>query len=412
MKILIINCGSSSIKYRVFAAESAGVPENLAGGTVSGLGQSGAMLEHEFQGRSLAWKLDRPNHRQGLASIMEVLLHPEHGPLKDLSEVRLVGHRTVHGGEGFNSAVVIGQEVIAKIERCIPLAPIHNPANLEGIRQAQALLPKATHVAVFDTAFHQTLPARAFVYALPYELYQQHGIRRFGFHGTSCRYVSQRAAELNGQPLKKSRMVICHLGNGVTVAAVQNGCSIDTSLGFTPLEGAMMGTRCGDLDPGVLLYLQREMGMSHEQVDEMLNRQSGLLGVSGRSNDMRELIQAADDGDRQCALAVEMFAYRLKKYIGAYAAAMGGIDTLIFTGGIGENSPRIRELVLKGLGFMDIELDPQLNADPGQEDRIISRQGARVAVAVVRTKEELMIAREALALVRNDVHCAALCAAG
>ena len=412
MKILIINCGSSSIKYRVFAAEGAGEPKDLAGGAVSGLGQSEARLEHQFQGRSLEWKLDRPDHSQGLASIMEILLHPEHGPLRDISEVGLVGHRTVHGGEGFSSAVAIGQEVITKIERCIPLAPIHNPANLEGIRQAQALLPAAEHVAVFDTAFHQTLPPRAYLYAIPYELYEKHGIRKFGFHGTSCRYVSQRTAELTGLPLEKSRMVICHLGNGVTVAAVQNGCSVDTSLGFTPLEGAMMGTRCGDLDPGVVLYLQREPGMSHAQVDEMLNRQSGLLGVSGRSNDMRELIQAADDSDQRCALAVEVFIYRLKKYIGAYAAAMGGIDALVFTGGIGENSPRIRELVLKGLGFMGLELETKLNEEASQEDRVISRQKTRAAVAVVRTQEELMIAREALALVRNDAHCAALCAAG
>ncbi len=412
MKILVINCGSSSIKYRLFAAKGPGWLEDLAGGAVSGLGQREAVLEHEFQGQSIQRNLDRPDHRRGLAAIIETLLHPKHGAMEDLSEVRLVGHRTVHGGEGFNGAVMIDYRVIAKMERCIPLAPIHNPANLEGIRQAQALLPQAEHVAVFDTAFHQTLPPRAYMYAVPYELYEQYGIRKFGFHGTSCRHVCQRAAEVAEQPLEQSRMVICHLGNGVTVAAVQGGHSVDTSLGFTPLEGAMMGTRCGDLDPGVVLYLQREAGMSFAQVDEMLNRQSGLLGVSGQSNDMRTLLKAASDGDERSALAVEMFAYRLKKYIGAYAAAMGGIDLVALAGGIGENSPMVRELVLRDMRFLGIELDPARNASVGQADCIISKQETGVSVAVVHTKEELMIAQEALALAESDFNQGAVQAAG
>ena len=402
MKILVINCGSSSIKYGLFRADRGEDLLSLASGAVSGLGGSEGLLRHETGGRAVPIGLHRPDYREGLQAILAVLSHPEHGAVAEPSEIGLVGHRAVHGGEGFTEAVLIDREVIAGMEQCIPLAPLHNPANLEGIKQARALLPGARHVAVFDTAFHQSLPARAYLYAIPYGLYERHGIRKFGFHGTSCRYVSQQAGRLIRRPPENIRIVICHLGNGVTVAAVRGNRSVDTSLGFTPLEGVMMGTRCGDLDPGVVLYLQRKLGMSPMQVDDLLNRQSGLLGISGLSNDMTAILAAARRGNERCALAVEMFTYRLKKYIGAYAAAMGGIDLVAFTGGIGENAPRIRELVLQDLGFLGIELDLTLNAEVGRQDRIISPEGARVAVAVVPTNEELMIAREALALLAGE----------
>jgi acetate kinase len=402
MKILVINCGSSSIKYRVFRDDGKAGPVPITGGTAVGLGQDGAALIYEHAGGYMREELRGSDHGSAMAAIIELLVHPQHGGIRDLSEVGLVAHRTVHGGEGFNCAVMIDQQVIDKMERCIPLAPIHNPANLEGIRQALELLPGARQVAVFDTAFHQSLPPRAYMYAIPYELYQRHGVRKYGFHGTSCRYVTQQAAKLMGRSAESLKMVICHIGNGVTVAAVEGGQSVDTSLGFTPLEGAMMGTRCGDLDPGVVLYLQRELGMELQEVDEMLNRESGLLGVSGQSNDMRAIIQASQEGDRRSALAVEMFTYRLKKYIGAYAAAMGGVDLVAFTGGIGENSPLIRKQVLQGLAFMGIELDSTLNENAGRADSIISSEQSAVSVMVVHTQEELMIAREALALWQEE----------
>lgn len=401
MKILVINCGSSSIKYGLFRADRLEDYVSLACGAVSGLGRSDGLLTHETGGRAVQIKLDRPDYRKGLEAILAALSHPEHGVVAEPSEIGLVGHRAVHGGESFTEAVIIDREVIARMKQCIPLAPIHNPANLEGIRQARTLLPRAWHVAVFDTAFHHTLPARAYMYAIPYELYQRHGIRKYGFHGTSCRYVCQQAGRLLRRPPESIRIVICHIGNGVTVAAVRGNRSVDTSLGFTPLEGVMMGTRCGDLDPGVVLYLQRELGMIHTEVDKMLNRESGLLGISGLSNDMRTILAEAREGDARCALAVEMFTYRLKKYIGAYAAAMGGIDMVAFAGGIGENSPLIRERVLQDMGFLGVELDLNRNAEVSRQDRIISPEGAGVVVAVVHTNEEIMIAREALALLEG-----------
>ncbi len=316
MKILVVNCGSSSIKYRVFRAGEPEGLKSLAEGALSALGSPEAVLEHQSRGRKFSATLNRPDHRQGLEAMMNVLTDSAHGALRDPSEIGLVGHRAVHGGDRFTGAVFVDRDVIAGMEKCIPLAPVHNPANLEGIRQAMDMLPRAGHVAVFDTAFHQTLPKRAYMYGLPYELYEKHGIRKYGFHGTSCNYVASRATELAGQELSRSKVVICHLGNGVTVAAVQNGRSVDTSMGLTPLEGAMMGTRCGDLDPGVVLYLQRELNLSREQVEGMLNHGSGLLGISGHSNDMRQIIALAHQGDERCKLALEMYTYRLKKYIG------------------------------------------------------------------------------------------------
>lgn len=399
MLVLIINCGSSSVKYRLFRAGNNGDLNSQAGGIVSELGKETAYIKHEVPGLVFKKRLDRPDYRQAFEAIIETLTHPEHGVLGDVSEIGAVGHRTVHGGDKFTGSVLIDQEVIAKMEQCIPLAPIHNPANLAGISQALAFLPSTPQVAVFDTAFHQTLPLHAALYAIPYELYEKHGIRKYGFHGTSCLYVSQRVALVLNRQMDQTKMVICHLGNGVTVSAVKHGRSIDTSLGFTPLEGVMMGTRCGDLDPGVILYLQRELGFNLERVDRLLNYDSGLLGVSGVSNDMRRITDLAQDGDWRCRLAIDMFAYRLRKYIGAYAAAMGGIDLLVFTGGIGENSPLVRSLVMEDLEFLGIEIDPKLNDEALANDCVISRKDARVTVAVIPTNEELMIAQETLALV-------------
>ena len=291
MRVLVINCGSSSIKYQLYGAS---VGQVLAEGIVARIGEEGSYLKHQAKGEELRKETSVPSHRKGFELIVESLLHREHGVLDDIAEVSAVGHRTVHGGDAFIESTLITEEVVAKMEECIPLAPLHNPPNLLGIREARRILPHVPHVAVFDTAFHQTMPQRAYLYGLPYEYYQTHKIRRYGFHGTSCRFMSQRAADLLRKPLKELKMILCHLGNGVTVAAVEGGKSIDTSMGLTPLEGLIMGTRSGDLDPGVIFYLHRQVGLSIDRIDSLLNKESGLLGVSGASNDMREIIEKAD----------------------------------------------------------------------------------------------------------------------
>jgi acetate kinase len=324
--------------------------------------------------------------------------------VRDLSEVSAVGHRTVHGGDTFFESTVIDESVIEKLEECIPLAPLHNPPNLLGIREAKRLLPDIPHVAVFDTSFHQTIPPRAYLYALPYEYYENFKIRRYGFHGTSCRYVSQKAAcEILRRPLEQLKMIICHLGNGVTVAAIDRGKSVDTSMGFTPLEGLMMGTRCGDIDPGVVFYLHRRLGLSIDRIDDLLNKESGLLGVSGVSNDMRVVLERAENGDARCQLAVDVFTYRVRKYIGAYSAALGGLDALVFTAGIGENSWKIRAMVCEGLEFLGIELDEEKNRLSIGIPSIISREGSKVSVLVVPTSEERMIIQDTIRLARAAI---------
>ncbi|MCB2187859.1 MAG: acetate kinase [Deltaproteobacteria bacterium] len=393
MKLLVINCGSSSIKFSLFEERPGAEPARLAWGLVAELGQPTSALSLSTPAGEWRERLDRPDHPAGLAAIMAALVRPEAGVLASLAEVGAVGHRTVHAGDKFTGSVLIDEEVIAKLTACIPLAPLHNPANLAGIAAARELLPGAAQVGVFDTTFHQTMPPRAFLYALPYELYQRHGLRKYGFHGTSCAYVAGRAARWGGGPPPR-RMVICHLGNGCTVAAVQDGQSVDTSLGFTPLEGVMMGTRCGDLDPGVVLYLQRELGMGLAEVDRMLNQEAGLRGVSGVTNDVRCISDLASNGHAQCALALDMFTYRVRKYLGAYAAVLGGLDLVVFTGGIGENSPLVRRRCLERLEFAGVALDPALNEAPATGERAISPAGAPVTVLVIPTDEELMIARE------------------
>lgn len=396
MKVLVINCGSSSIKYQLYDAE---IDQVLAKGIVSRIGEEGSYLKHEAGDLKLQKEMPIPSHRSGFEIIVQSLLDQNHGVIKDFSEVSAVGHRTVHGGDTFIESTVITEDVIKKLEACIPLAPLHNPANLIGIREAKRIFPNVPNVAVFDTAFHQTMPPKAYLYALPYECYETHKIRRYGFHGTSCRYVGQRTAKFLKRPLEEVKMVICHLGNGVTIAAVNGGKSVDTSLGFTPVPGVMMGTRSGDIDPGLIFYLNRQLGFSLDRIDNLLNRESGLLGVSEVSNDMRLIIENSKCGNERCQLALEMFAYQVKKFVGAYAAAMGGIDALVFTAGIGENSPLTRAMICGGLEFLGIELNETKNNETLGMEQIISSPSSKVKVLVIPTNEERMIALDTIALV-------------
>jgi acetate kinase len=396
MKVLVINCGSSSIKYQLYNADTEKV---LAEGIVARIREEGSYLKHEAKGQEVRRDVPIPSHREGFELIIQSLLDEDYGVLKDISEVLAVGHRTVHGGDAFTESTLINEEVIAKMEEYIPLAPLHNPPNLLGIREARRLLPDVPHVAVFDTSFHQTMPPRAFLYALPYEYYEESKIRRYGFHGTSCRYVSQKAVNrILKKPLEQLKMIICHLGNGVTVAAVDHGKSVDTSMGLTPLEGLMMGTRSGDIDPGVIFFLNRQLGLSIDRIDDLLNRKSGLLGISGVSNDMRAIIQEAERENQRCQLAMEMFAYRVKKYIGAYSAAMGGLNALVFTAGIGENSYRTRSMICAGLDFLGIKLDETKNRETIGIEGVISEPDSEVIIMVVPTNEEEMIVLDTLAL--------------
>jgi acetate kinase len=393
--ILTINCGSSTIKYQLYTSD---VQQVVAKGIVSRIGESGSYVDHQVQERKVRHELPVPNHHTAFEVAIQYLLHPQHGAIHDINQIEAVGHRAVHGADIFIESTLINDEVIAKLEECTPLAPLHNPPNLVGIREGRTLLPKVPHVAVFDTAFHQTMPPRAYIYALPYSYYVEHRIRKYGFHGTSCRYVSQRTAKILGRPIDKLKQVICHLGNGVTMTAVQAGRSIDTSIGFATFSGIMMGTRSGDIDPGLIFHLHRQIGMSPDAIEQVLYKESGLLGVSGVSNDMRTILEHAAAGNPRCQLAVEIFTYMTKKYVGAYAAAMGGIDALVFTAGIGENSPVVREMVCEGLAFLGIELDRKRNAEAMGKESVISKPAGHTAVLVVPTDEERMIALDTMRL--------------
>lgn len=393
MKVLVVNCGSSSIKFQVYDAD---VGRALVKGTVAKIGEKGSYIEHAVNGVNFRKKVLAPSHEAGFDLMMETLLNKANGVLQDISEISAVGHRAVHGGDTFIGSVLITEDTISKMEELKPLAPLHNQANVVGMREAKRILPNVPHVAVFDTAFHQTLPPKAYLYALPHNYYETHKIRKYGFHGTSCRYVSRKAATILGKPLEELKMIICHLGNGVTVAAINGGKSIDTSMGLTPLEGLMMGTRSGDIDAGVIFFLHRQVGLDMDRIDDLLNRESGLLGVSGVSNDMREVEERAMSGDKQCQLAVGMFTYRVKKYIGAYAAALGGLDTLVFTAGIGENSPYIRAMICEGLGFLGVKLDEQKNRVTKGIEQLISPRDSSISVVVVPTNEEEIVALDTL----------------
>jgi acetate kinase len=395
VKVLTINSGSSSIKFQVFDTDSTCA---IAKGIVAKIGGKGSYLEQEVDDNKFKQEIPVPSHRIGFNIIIETLVSRKYGILRDISEISAVGHRAVHGGDTFTTSVLITEDTIEKMSELIPLAPLHNPSNLIGIKEAKRLLPDIPHVAVFDTAFHQTLPPKAYIYPLPYTYYTKHKIRKYGFHGTSCQSVSRKAARILGKPLEELRMIICHLGNGVTVTAVNGGKSVDTSMGLTPLEGLMMGTRSGDVDPGVIFFLHRQLGLTIDRIDGLLNKESGLLGISGVSNDMREIEEKASSGNEQCQLAMEMFVYRVKKYIGAYAAALGGITTLVFTAGIGENSPVIRAMICDGLKFLGIDLDKDKNTRAIGVESIVSTSASQVCIAVIPTDEEEIIASETLTI--------------
>lgn len=399
MKILVLNCGSSSIKYKLFEMESKKV---IAQGGIEKIGMKGSFLKFTLPGgQKVMLEGEILEHRAGIEYILGVMLSKKYGCIGSLDEIGAVGHRVVHGGERFNSSVLITREVIEMLEECIQLAPLHNPPNLKGIYAIQELMPDTPQVGVFDTAFHQTMPDYAYMYGLPYALYEKYGIRRYGFHGTSHRYVSKRACEFLGVPYEDQRIITAHIGNGGSVTAIKNGKSVDTSMGMTPVEGLIMGTRSGDVDPGVITYIMEKEHMGTDGISTLLNKFSGVLGISGISSDMREIESAIEKGNTRAALALKMYEYRIKKYVGAYAAAMGGVDILVFTAGVGENQTSLRENVCKDMEFMGIELDNELNSSIRGKEELISKSASRVKVVIIPTDEELTIARDTMEILNQ-----------
>ncbi len=399
MKILVLNCGSSSIKYQLLEMEPQ--PELLAKGLVERVGLEMGEFTHKPVGKD-KYYVQTPiaNHEVGVKLVLDTLVDPEHGVIKSLDEINAVGHRVAHGGEFFDKSMILGPAEIEQIDKLCALAPLHNPASLLGINVMMKLLPNIKHVGVFDTSFHQTMPPEAYLYAIPYEYYSEKKIRRYGFHGTSHKYVGPKAAELVGLDYHNCKIVSCHLGNGASITAIKNGKSIDNSMGFTPVEGLMMGTRCGDLDAGLLLYLMDTEKMDTKAINNLINKKSGLLGISGKSVDMRDIRAGRDEGDVRSTYAFNMFAYRVKKYIGAYAAAMGGVDLILFTGGIGENAWFQREAICDGLEFLGTKLDPEANQKYAGEDGIISTPDSKVKLVSVTTNEELVMAMDTYNLIK------------
>ncbi|MFH1843587.1 MAG: acetate kinase [bacterium] len=399
--VLVLNCGSSSLKYQLLDMSSERL---LAKGLVERIGlETGKHSYDRPEQEYLVWELPVPDHARAIELLLEALQHDEHGVVGGLRDIAAVGHRVVHAGENYSSSVLIDADVMAALEACVPLAPLHNPANITGIRAAQAAatangIPDLPMVAVFDTAFHQTMPDRAFIYPLPYYLYAENRIRRYGFHGTSHRYVTLRAAEILKQDMDDLNLITCHLGNGASVAAIQNGRSIDTSMGFTPLEGLMMGTRSGDIDPALVGYLAKNLELAVDEVEKILNKESGMLGISGISSDLRDVEREYANGNDRARLALEVYAYHIRKYIGAYAVAVGKLDALIFTAGVGEHASLIREWACQGLEIIGAVLDPFKNATRHDES-IISKMSSRVKIMIIPTNEELMIARDTRELV-------------
>ncbi|HHT30856.1 MULTISPECIES: acetate kinase [Petrimonas] len=394
MKILVLNCGSSSIKYKLFNMES---NEVVAQGGVEKIGMKGSFLKLTLpNGQKVQLEGEILEHRAGIEYIFGVLLSEKYGCIKSLDEIDAVGHRVVHGGERFNKSVLITDEVIEMLEECIELAPLHNPPNLKGIFAIKELLPDTPQVSVFDTAFHQTMPDYAYVYGLPYSLYEKYGIRRYGFHGTSHRYVSKRACEFLNVPYESQRIITAHIGNGVSITAIKNGKSIDTSMGMTPVEGLMMGTRSGDLDPGVISYIMEKERMSALGVSTLLNKFSGVLGISGISSDMREIEAGIKENNPRAILAMNTYNYRIKKYVGAYSAVLGGVDILVFTGGVGENQWVTRSTVCENMEYMGIELDEELNRSVRAKEVVISKPTSKVKVLIIPTDEELTIAKDTM----------------
>jgi len=400
VKVLVINSGSSTIKFRVYEASGAQLTE-VASGSVERIGEEISTVSYRGPRGSIEYKVRVRDHEEGMRHVLRVLSDPERGVISDPSEIRGVGHRVVHGGSEITGAVVVDERVEGVIEKYAKMAPLHNPANLMGIRAAKRVFSGAVHVAVFDTAFHATLPEHAYLYAIPYEYYLKHGIRRYGFHGISYTYVSRRASEILGVPLERLKLIICHLGSGASVAAVMHGRCVDTSMGMTPLEGLVMGTRCGDIDPSVFYFLMKWEGLSADEVYDLLNYRSGLLGLSGISNDVRVLLEEYRRGNPAAARALRVFAYRVKKYIGAYMAAMNGADAIVLTAGIGERSPVVRKLILENMENLGVKLDEARNEDPASHGWVISSDDSRVKVLVIPTNEELVIAEETLKKVRE-----------
>lgn len=399
MNILVLNCGSSSIKYQLLnMGEEAAL---LAKGIVEKIGLTYGSFTYKPTGKDkVVIEQPIPDHSAGMDLILKALVHPEYGVLKSLNEINAVGHRVAHGGEYFAESVRVTEEAKAKIRALAEIAPLHNPANLKGIETMEQLLPGVPQVAVFDTSFHHTLPPKAYIYGIPYEYYEKYGIRRYGFHGTSHKFVAEKACRLLGWDIRDKKIITCHLGNGASITAIQGGKSIDTSMGFTPVAGLVMGTRAGDLDLGALLYICEKEGLDVNQANTLVNKQSGVQGISGVSSDFRELNTAADGGNKRAALALEVFVYNVKKYIGAYAAALNGVDLVIFTGGIGENDQPAREEVCKNMDYLGIKINAELNATIKGEDKIISTDDSRTKVMVITTDEELVIAMDTMRLAK------------
>lgn len=399
MNILVLNNGSSSVKYKLIDSDTKRV---LAEGGVEKIGLPDSFIKFKTpEGKKETVEVSMPDHKEAIRQVFKVLTDPEKGVIRNLDEIDAVGHRVVHGMEYFNKSVLITPEVIARVKECYPVAPLHNPANITGIEAILDLLPEVPQVGVFDTAFHQTMPAKAYMYALPYEDYEKYGIRRYGFHGTSHRYVSRRACEFLGLDYDKQRIITCHIGNGGSITAIRDGKSVDTSMGLTPTEGLMMGTRVGDVDPGVITFLIEKHNLNAKEVQTLINKESGVLGISGISNDMREIESADNAGDPRAHLALEIYEQRIIKYVGAYAAEMGGLDVIVFTGGVGENQTGVRKNVCAPLGFMGVELNEELNAKTRGTETLISTPASKVAVVVIPTDEELMIARDTREIVES-----------
>ena len=397
MKVLVINCGSSSLKYQVLDMPS---EKLICKGLVEKIGIPGSMLTHTKIGLDEKFVLqsEMPDHTTAIGHVLDALLDPEHGVAKSLDEIGAVGHRILHGGDKFTASCLVDEKCKDAIRACIPLGPLHNPANLMGIEACEKLMPGKPQVAVFDTAFHQTMPPEAYMYALPYEYYKKYAVRKYGFHGTSHRYVSQKAAEMLGKDLKDIKLISCHLGNGASICAIKDGKCYDTSMGLTPLEGLIMGTRCGDIDPAAIPFIAEKEGMNFKDVDTMMNKKSGMLGISGVSSDFRDVETAADEGNERAKLALDMFVHRVKSYIGSYAAVMDGVDAIIFTAGLGENGKTTRAAICKDMDFFGIELDPEKNDVRGKQC-FLNTDASRVKILLIPTNEELMIAKDTYEIV-------------
>ena len=398
MNVLVINCGSSSLKYQLINSDTEAV---LAKGLCERIGIDGRLVYQLAGHDKEITEAPMPTHKEGIQMVLDALVNQKTGAVKSLSEIDAVGHRVVHGGEKFAQSVVLNEEVLAKVEECNELAPLHNPANLIGIRVCQELMPGVPMVGVFDTAFHQTMPQKAYLYGLPYEYYEKYKVRRYGFHGTSHSFVSKRAAEVMGKSYDEVKTIVCHLGNGSSVSAVLNGKCVDTSMGLTPLEGLVMGTRSGDIDPAIMEFIAKKENLDIEGVMEVLNKKSGVFGISGGlSSDFRDLTDAMNAGDKKAKIAMDVFSYRVAKYIGSYAAAMNGVDDIVFTAGIGENDDYVRQEVCKYLGYLGVDFDFEVNTGLRGKEAELTKEGSKVKVFVIPTNEELAIARETLALVK------------